>query len=126
MKRLIVAALALACAACTPTALTADLERIPPSPSAAADATAIDEQAGIAVEIAYQASAQAVLLASRSGLLNGERATRAAALDRQAYAAVEAVRTAYDAGNATTYREAGRRAVALLRQLTALLRSSGG
>ncbi len=103
MKRLkiaiVLAALPLTLGACQlPFALTP-----PASPSAVADKTVLDEQAALAVELAYKASRTAVEVAVDAGAIKGERATQFAALDNKAYAAVGIVRRAYAAGNATDY-----------------------
>lgn len=79
---------------------------IPPSPSAVADQTTLDERGAIAVEIAYQAAARAVEALTDAGLIEGAAATRVAEVDRKAFAAVQAARTAYDAGNSASYAEA--------------------
>lgn len=79
---------------------------VPPSPGSVADTTVLDERAAIAVESAYQAAGLALEVAVDAGLLRGENAARAAELEQRAYDAVQAVRAAYDAGNAATYAEA--------------------
>lgn len=95
---------------------------IPPSPVAAADQTTLDERGAIAVEIAYQAASRAVEALTDAGLIKGPTATRVAEVDRKAFAAVQAARTAYDASNAASYAEALREArseiAALLRLIT--------
>lgn len=96
MKRMILASLALTLSACvTPT--------LPASPAVVADRTVLDEQAGLAIELAYEAAGTAVLTANRAGLIPATLKPRIAAADRKAFAAVQAVRAAYDAGNATSY-----------------------
>ena len=77
-----------------------------PTPSDVADTTVLDERAALAVELAYKAETLALETAVDAGLLTGENAAKAAALDARAYAAVKAVRAAYDAGNAESYPEA--------------------
>ena len=72
-------------------------------PVVAANQTVLDEQGAIGVELAYKASRTALEIAVDSGLLKGERAAKAAALDNQAYAAVIGVRAAYRAGNSSNY-----------------------
>jgi hypothetical protein len=99
-RHLSIALLCLGLAACGP------LNSLPPAPAALADKTLLDEQSALSVELAYQAEALTLRTALRSGLLTGDAATRAAALDNRAYAAVTAVRAAYDAGNASGYAEA--------------------
>ncbi len=99
MLRLIIMGLALAQGACVGTA-------IPAAPAAIADSTALDEQGALGAELAYRASRTAAELAVDVGVLKGERATEVAALDRQAYAALQAVRGAYRTGNAASYEAA--------------------
>jgi hypothetical protein len=114
MTILLVAGLALALSACA--TLPA-----PPAPVTVADRTRLDEQTALSVELAYQAAATAVLTASRAGLVPASARPALAAADRRAFAAVRAVRAAYDAGNATGYAgavEAARAAIASL--LTAI------
>lgn len=94
----------------------------PVSPGQVANQTTLDEKTGIAIETAYTAAAQAATLAIRSGVVSRATAQRIAEIDRQAYTAVQATRTAYDAGNASSYAEASARAIPLLRQLVGLIR----
>lgn len=94
MKHLILA-LALGLSACaTP---------IPVAPVEIADRVVLDEQGALSAELAYKAARTAVELAVDSGILKGTRAGQAAILDRKAYTALQAVRTAYRAGNAASY-----------------------
>lgn len=118
MKRLLVASLALALSACAtlPTSL-------PTNPAAVADTTKLDEQAALSVELAYQAAAQAVLVANRAGVIPASAKPAVAAADRGAYAAVQAVRAAYDIGNADDYATAVRTARAAIANLLASFRS---
>ena len=81
----------------------ATLASIPPSPQAAANATTIDEQALQAVELAYKGARIAVEIYVDSGHCTGACATHFRDLNRRAYAAVQAARTAYRAGNAPGY-----------------------
>lgn len=100
MKRLLfVVGAALALAGCGLTGLAS----IPSAPVAVADETVLDEQGALAVELAYKAARLAVETAVDAGQIRGERATQVAALDNQAYAAVQTARRAYRAGNATSY-----------------------
>ncbi len=104
MRKLILAAL-------LPLALTAcaglgSLPNIPTSPGAVADTTVLDEQGALGVELAYKAFRTALEVATDAGVLKGANATKAAALDNRAYAAVGAARAAYRAGNATSYAQA--------------------
>lgn len=79
---------------------------VPPAPASVADQTKVDEQAALSVELAYQSAVLAVRTANRAGLLSPADRARAAELDTRAYAAVQAVRAAYEAGNAASYRSA--------------------
>lgn len=86
-----------------------------PAPVTVANHTKLDEQAALAVELAYQASAQALLATGAA------KRPEVKAADNRAYAAVKAVRAAYDAGNASSYTaavESARGAVSAL--LTAI------
>lgn len=74
-----------------------------PAPHIVAGTTALDERAALSVELSYAAFRIALETGVDAGLIRGERATRAAALDNRAFAAVGAVRAAYRAGNATSY-----------------------
>lgn len=92
-------ALALSAAGCMPPKLG-----LPAGPAAISDATKIDEQAALTVTLAYTAAARAAALAIETGLVK-DRATiaRIGALDRRAYAAVQAAERAYRAGNAASF-----------------------
>jgi hypothetical protein len=117
MIRLVLAiACSLALAACTTTGVPA----IPDNPAAVADSTVKDEQAQLAVELAYKAARLAVEAGVDAGVIRGERATQFAALDRKAYAAVQASRTAYRTANATSYSGAIATARSAVGQLLAL------
>lgn len=100
MKRLIIFAAALSLSGC---AALDGLMRLPAQPVAVANKTVLDEQAAISVELAYQAAATALLIATRAGFVTGDNARNAMALDNEAYRKVLAVRAAYDAGNASSY-----------------------
>lgn len=117
MKRLILAGLALALSAC------ATLPPVPTSPAAIADRTPLDEQAALAVELAYQAAGTAVLTANRAGAVPAALKPRIAAADRKAFAAVQAVRAAYAAGNAPSYAAALVSARAAVADLLTAIRS---
>jgi hypothetical protein len=91
-----------------------------PTPVAVADRTKVDEQAGITVTLAYTAAARAAALAIDAGLVKDPaKVARIGQLDNQAYAAVQAVRTAYSAANAADYATAIARANAAVSALTA-------
>src|SRR3546814_12135615 len=66
-------------------------------------ATALDEKIAVSVELAYRAARLAMETGVDAGLIKGARAAQVAALDNQAYSAVQAVRAAYKAGNAASY-----------------------
>lgn len=115
MKRLIFcAALALAMPGCT------TMAALPATPAAAANQTVLDEKGAIGVELAYTAAAKASSLAIRSGVVTDrETIARIGQLNERAYAAVKAVRAAYDAGNATGYLAAFTDAKLAIAQITA-------
>lgn len=98
-KLLLAAALPLALTAC------AGLS-VPTSPGAVAQQTVLDEQGALGVELAYKAFRTALEVVTDAGLLRGADAAKAATLDNRAYAAVQAARAAYRAGNAASYKAA--------------------
>lgn len=102
-KLFLVAALPLALAGC---GLGTIAGNVPTSPGQVADRTVLDEQGALGVELAYKAFRTALEVATDAGVLRGQRATQAAALDNRAYAAVQAARAAYRAGNAASYARA--------------------
>ncbi len=79
---------------------------LPTTPSDAANGTILDERAALSVELAYKAQAKLLETAVDAGLLKGNRAAVAATFDIRAKSAVDAVRAAYDAGNAQSYNAA--------------------
>jgi len=81
------------------------LPSVPP-PAQVANATVLDEQAALGVELAYKAFRTALEVAVDAGVLRGAAASKAADLDTRAYLATLAVRGAYRAGNAANYAEA--------------------
>ena len=95
-----------------------------PSPSAIADRTVLDERHALRVEQVYQASATVVLAANRLGLIPASTRSRIKAADARAYAAVRAVRAAYDASNAKDYAAARTIAEKAVADLLAAVRSS--
>jgi hypothetical protein len=143
MKKLLIAAVAFALSACgTVGTLPAGL---PTSPAAVADKTVLDEKAGIAVETMYTAVTRAGALAFRSGLVKPstnaavqrddfcprvlarlfeptDRGSAVMAVECKLRVARDATRRAYDAGNASGYDVAAREAIALGRELLALIR----
>lgn len=111
MKRALIA-IALALSACSQTP--------PTSPGQVANQTVLDEKAAIGVETAYTAAARAAAMAIRGGLVTDPaRIARIGQIDTQAHRAVQAVRAAYKAGNATSYRVAFDQAEAALKDLLA-------
>lgn len=116
MRKLLLLAAPLALASCNGLAVP------PVTPGQVADRTVLDEQAALGVELAYKAWRLALETVVDSGLLRGEKAKQVAALDNRAYAAVKAVRSAYQAGNAASYTRAVKDARAAI---TAALDSVG-
>lgn len=102
--------------------LVACVPEPPVSPGQIANKTVLDEKAGIAIETAYAAAAQAATFAMRGGFVHAEQAEKIAEIDNRAYAAVQATRAAYDAGNASSYAEASATALPLLRELVAAIK----
>lgn len=82
-----------------------------PAPSSFADKTVLDEKAATAVELAYRAARVAVELGVDAGLIKGQAAASVQTYNRAAWEAVQAVYSAYRAGNAESYREALTRAL---------------
>lgn len=121
MKKLLLIGLgALALAACNTTG-TAGLGGIPTAPVEVANKTTLDEKGGIAAETAYYAANRLAALAIRTGVVQ-DKATIAkiGQTDTAVKAALQKVRNAYDAGNATSYEAALREADALTKSLIAL------
>lgn len=120
MRKLLLA-VALACAPALAGCSTMGLPDVPTAPAQVADSTVLDEQVGSGVELAYRGFRTALEVATDAGLIRGARATQVAALDNRAYAAVQAVRAAYRAGNATAYTRAAMEArAAIAAALTAI------
>ncbi len=94
-----------------------------PSPAVVADRTVLDERHALRAEQLYQASATVVLAANRLGLIPAATRSRIKAADAKAYAAVRAVRAAYDAGNARDYAAARTIAEQAVADLLAAVRS---
>src|SRR5687767_12047803 len=118
MKRLIFAILApLALSGC---AGLGTLAGLPSAPVEAAEGTVMDEQAALAVELAYKAARVAVETGVDAGTIRGERAAQLAEIDNKAFAAVQAARRAYRAGNATSYGAALAEARAAIADMLAL------
>lgn len=119
MRLILGIAAALALSACS---AIGGLPTPPTSPGQVANTTVLDEKLAIAVEGAYKAARTVIEAATDAGLIRGATATRAALLDNQAYAAVQRVRAAYRAGNATSYAAAYKEATGLIADLLALLK----
>lgn len=114
MMRMLIACAALALSSCGTVA------SLPPAPVDLTAQTTLDEKGAIAAETAYTAAAKAAALAIRAGVIsNPATVQRIGELDRQAYAAVQATRAAYDAGNASSYLSAFTRSNAAVRALLA-------
>ena len=116
MKRLLIASLALALSAC---ALNTGLSQIP-APATVANKTTLDEKAGLAITVAYNAANRLGLLAIRTGIAKGATGEKIKALDAAAFGWVQIARTAYLAGNAASFTAAEREAKALIAEITAL------
>jgi hypothetical protein len=146
MKKLLIPLLALA-AACSPLATAAHLGGLPASPGTVANATPLDEKAGIAIETLYTAVAKAGALAFRTGLvpistnpavqrsdfcvvvLAGsftptDTGSKITALECKLRQARDLTRSAYDAGNSDSYDTAAREAVRIGKEILALLGSN--
>lgn len=118
MKRLYLAILApLALSGC---AGLSSLANVPATPVEAADSTVMDEQAALSIELAYKAARLAVETGVDAGVIRGERAAQLAEIDNKAFAAVQAARRAYRAGNATSYGAALAEARAAIADMLAL------
>ncbi len=115
MKRLAVLA-ALALAACVPSAF-----QLPPPPADVANSVSLDETIARGAEVAYKAQRTLGEIAVDAGLLKGASAFTAARIDNACYKALQAVRTAYRAGNAADYVTAGNEVARLTQQLVDLV-----
>ncbi|WP_310534613.1 lipoprotein [Novosphingobium sp.] len=119
MKRILLALVAtLALAGCS----FGSVASAPPPPAELANRTVLDEQAALAVELAYKATRLAGETALDAGLIKGDTARRLADIDMRAYSAVLAVRAAYRAGNAETYTQALIQARAVIAEVVAATR----
>lgn len=112
-------AAALALSACS---AIGGLPTPPASPAAVANTTVLDEKLAITAEATYKAARLAIETATDAGLIRGANATKAAALDNRAFAAVQKVRTAYRTSNAASYGAAYAEANQLISDLLALIR----
>lgn len=118
MRLILGIAAALALGACSLGSLPAP----PTSPGAVANTTVLDEKLAITVEGAYKAARLVIETATDAGLIRGANATKAAAIDNKAYAAVQRVRAAYRTGNAASYDAAYKEASGLIGDLLALVK----
>lgn len=103
----------------TAAAVVADAAGAPP-PAALADQTKLDEQIAIGAEAMYRGARMLVEPLVDAGVIRGRTAGRFRTLNREAFDAIRAVRTAYDAGNARSYAAAAERASGAIAKLLAL------
>lgn len=131
MKKLLVIFASLALCACTAlgavsTAVgvatsAADAAGVAP-PVTYANHTTIDEKAGIAIEVAYNAWYRLLELAIDTGFVKPANAAQLAAIDNKAYAATLVAQRAYLAGNASSFKAAETEARAAIREGLALVK----
>lgn len=74
-----------------------------PAPETASSRTTLDERGALGAEQSYQALARLILARNKLSPYSPAQLERIKALDARAYSAVQAVRAAYRAGNATNY-----------------------
>jgi hypothetical protein len=124
MRRLaltVLAALSVAVASCAGLGTAATVaEAAISGPVIFADRTTADETAGQSIELAYKAARLTVETLVDSGVIHGAAAAKVQVLNRKAYAAVQAARAAYRAGNADSISKAVKEANAAVAQLLAL------
>jgi len=89
------------------------------NPSNVANQTVLDEQVGIGTEAAYTAASTLGLALAKAKVID---AAKFKALDNQAFSALVAVRTAYQAGNSTEYLSAAERVYSAVAQIKALVK----
>lgn len=89
------------------------------SPGNVADSTALDEQIGITATNAYTAASKLGTALAASGVIDKAQFKAA---DQKGYEAVQALHTAYLAGNSTNYVAAASNAYAAAAQITALIK----
>lgn len=95
---------------------------LPATPADLAGQTLLDEKAAIGAELSYTAAAKAATLAIRANAVSDPATiAKIGELDRKAYAAVQATREAYNAGNAASYAEAFTRAQGAVSALLAAI-----
>lgn len=79
---------------------------LPPAPVEVANKTTLDERIGLGAETAYAAAAQAIVFKHMLSPFSPEDLAKVKALDEQAKAALQVVRSAYKAANSEDYRKA--------------------
>jgi|GEM_PF-7100749 len=77
-----------------------------PAPVSLADRSVRDEQALLALELAYKLARTAGEMGLDAGVIRGQRARDLAALDNRAYLSVTLARSLYTAGNEATWHDA--------------------
>lgn len=103
---LLATGLLASCALTGPVEPPRGLPSIPASPAAVADRTKADEVGLAAVELSYKAARLAVEAGVDAGKIKGQRAAWFQQRNREAWAAVQAAKAAYDTANATSYADA--------------------
>jgi hypothetical protein len=92
---------------------------VPVKPADVADQTTLDERIGIVATLGYTAASRMGTALASAGLIDKARFK---ALDAQGYAAVLALKAAYDTGNAGSYSDAIARANAAVAGMKSLVR----
>lgn len=92
---------------------------VPTKPADVANKTTLDERLAIGATVSYTAASRLGTALATAGLIDKARFK---ALDAQGYAAVQAVKAAYDAGNATSYTAAIDRVNATVAAINTLVR----
>lgn len=121
-KLMITMGMALSLAACaTPGSIVGGVldASVPTKPADVANKTSLDERLATGATIAYTAASRLGTALASAGLIDKARFK---ALDQQGYAAVLAVKAAYDAGNSTSYAAAIDRVNAAVAGINALVR----
>lgn len=98
--------LVMAALVMTPMLTAAACQPTPTSPAEIAPNSVLDEQAVIAVQLAYKTWRLAVESGVQTGLIKGARATQVRELDARLYAALQATESAYEARNAASFEAA--------------------
>lgn len=83
-----------------------------------ADRTIADERTAVALELSYATASRAGTALARAGIIASDKWRE---LDGKAYSALLAVRSAYQAGNATDYASAVAEMQAAIAEINALL-----